>query len=200
MTTAIKISSLCVLLTMQLGSYGQAINKNWFKLHPITLGFYHGVNLLDVSRNGFKQKQQMNGIMVNVPLVNHIVAELRVAFSEANAAQLSCTSDAQSVCLKQAFNMPLSLQYYFMPQSCKIQPYFGMGAMLYSRFKNPEYAPADNSSKFPAAGNRYISIMFTQGATFEVNTKINITESLHFYKADGKDNVGFNIGIGFKLP
>ena len=52
----------------------------------------------------------------------------------------------------------------------------------------------------PQPETKYITILFTQGVTFEVNTKIQVTQSFHFIPSNTNSVIGIDLGIGYKLP
>ena len=45
-----------------------------------------------------------------------------------------------------------------------------------------------------------ITILFTQGFTFEVNTKIQVSQSLHFIPGNTTKVIGIDFGVGYKFP
>ena len=94
-----------------------------------------------------------------------------------------------------SFLIPISANYYLLPKKSRFQPYLGIGASYYRQFTGVNY-----ESNQIANGLNKMSIMFTQGFTIEVNTKINITQSLHLIATEEKKTIGLSIGIGFKLP
>lgn len=94
-----------------------------------------------------------------------------------------------------SFLIPISANYYLLPRKSRLQPYLGIGATYYRQFTGVKY-----ESNQIANGLNKMSIMFTQGFTIEVNTKINITQSLHLIATEEKKTIGLSIGIGFRLP
>ena len=204
MKFAAKIWMLLLLVTLT-GTVMQAqvYDNNWFRLKPVQIGFYRGVNLLDVSRNGFggdkKRLQSTKGLNIRMPFLPHFLIEAGACIEDD-----CCNEEAKKDQINnynQSLSFPLSLQYYVLPQRCKVQPYFGVGTIFCSRFKNHEpFLNENGMANISTPGTKYISILFTQGITFEINTKINLTESLHFYNVDGVNTVGINLGVGFKIP
>ena len=52
----------------------------------------------------------------------------------------------------------------------------------------------------PQSDTKYITIVFTQGVTFEVNTKIEVSQSFHFIPENNNTVIGINLGVGYKIP
>ena len=99
-------------------------------------------------------------------------------------------------------SIPVSVDYFILPETAKIRPYFGVG-MQYNFKKhhaNPIIGETINTTPTCQAGTKFVSILLTQGVTFEVNTKIQITQSIHFYQYNNEKVFGVDIGIGFKIP
>ena len=59
---------------------------------------------------------------------------------------------------------------------------------------------ATPQNNYPQADTKYITILFTQGVTFEVNTKIELTQSFHFIPTNTTNIIGIDLGIGYKIP
>lgn len=104
---------------------------------------------------------------------------------------------------KNTFAIPASVNYYLLPEKSVVHPYFGAGLQINGNGVNP-YSPSYPGSSYtdnaPESGTKYISILFTQGVTFEINTKIQITESMHFIPANNNKVLGIDLGIGYSLP
>jgi outer membrane protein W len=100
--------------------------------------------------------------------------------------------------------LPVTLQYYFLPDKYKLRPYCGAGVQgkLYSSENLPSTANSDTQpdNHSNTADKKYISILFTQGVTFEVNTKIQVNQSLHFIPGNSSRVIGIDIGVGYKFP
>jgi outer membrane protein W len=104
-------------------------------------------------------------------------------------------------------SLPVSIQYYVLPEKCKAQPYCGIGLQvdhnLTQKLRANQLTDAQTNvfvNTPPQPGNKSISILFTQGFTYEVNTKIQVTESVHFITNNWDNTLGINIGIGYHLP
>ena len=200
MRTTIKI--LCYILPLVLlTAVGFAHpKKKTMHLQKPFIGFYRGAQLLDVSK-GLRTKKFASdintGFVVRLPLVTHFKAEAGMSFSN---ILVYPTNKGNLVKGARSVAIPLTVQYYFLPKESRLQPYIGMGAMLNPNPKNSLLLMDDGSNYKPYPGTQYISILFTQGVTFEVNTRIHLTESLHIFNVGGRAAIGLNFGIGFYLP
>jgi hypothetical protein len=179
--------------------------RHFLHLSESNIGFYRGARYFDVAKNGYccKHKQLMtSGIIVRMPIVNHFKAE--VALDYTHFLNIPKPDNNQPKPLLSGFNnavsVPVSIQYYFLPKKCKVQPYFGAGTILYSDVKNSLSLLGDGEVRASQQGTRYISILLTQGIIFEINPKIQISESLHFINEGGNNSFGINFGVGFRLP
>lgn len=98
--------------------------------------------------------------------------------------------------------IPLTLQYYLLHTKTKLHPYCGAGIQY--QYKNEVNQPLASESSPQSIndqkGTKSISIIFTQGMTFEVNTKIQINQSFHFIPGNSEKTLGFDVGIGYKFP
>ncbi|HXS37200.1 MAG TPA: OmpW family outer membrane protein [Flavipsychrobacter sp.] len=102
--------------------------------------------------------------------------------------------------------IPIVIQYYILPKSCKFRPYIGAGA-VYCKNNNffsptpPISGDLINQPKPSIQCNSYISISVVQGITYEVNTKIQFNESLHFEPKNNccNNTLGLSLGVGYKL-
>ena len=200
------ISSICLLLLCVTGMvYGHSRTekkkRHFLHLSETNIGFYKGARFFDVSKNGYCSKHKplpVGGIVVRMPIVSHFKAEVAIDYTHfLNFPKQE--SPAKSVFDNNAVSVPVSIQYYFLPKKCRVQPYFGAGTIVYSDVKN-SLSLMENGEIRPAPqGTKYISLMLTQGIIFEINPKIQISESLHFINEDGKNSFGLNFGVGFKL-
>jgi outer membrane protein W len=195
---------LCSTLAIPSG-YAQAMKASSHRfIHPpFTLGLTRGIDYLDVSRTGYASKLKgiaTTGMLIRIPIITQFKVETGLKYSHilqanaANSQNVSNTLPAPSTTI----SVPITIQYYLNPGN-RIQSYIGIGTMLsMSNVKSPallgkEIAPS-------TTGNEFISLMFTQGIIFEINTKINISEEIHILNTDGKKTMGFNVGVGFKMP
>lgn len=96
--------------------------------------------------------------------------------------------------------VPASIEYYILPETCFLRPFCGIGL----QYNNPKIvAPIGDINTYISnrqPGTRYVSILFTQGVTYEINTRIQVTQSFHFIQNNNEKVFGLDIGVGFKLP
>ena len=97
-------------------------------------------------------------------------------------------------------NIPLTLQYHPLCCGAKIDPFVGMGLQYNFNTATSSQSNPELTFQNTNTGTKYISILFTQGVTYEINTKIDVDESIHFIPGTGSKSLGFNVGIGYKLP
>ena len=101
---------------------------------------------------------------------------------------------------------PVTAQYYLLPENHKIQLFCGVGLLfgLNGTKNNSNTKTGDiinpQAQTVSLAGTKYINIIFTQGVQFEINTKIQITESIHFIPDGNNKTIGIDLGLGYKLP
>ena len=208
MARRIAISSLCLLLLLVTGlSYGhirtEKKKKHFINLNQSSLSLYKGVRFLDVAQNGYRNKNRRttsNGVVVRMPLVKHFKAEVALDYSQILKYPKQDNNSQRFPSTTPALSVPVSIQYYFLPKKCKVQPYLGVGSVLYSDVKNSLSVIDNGEIVLKPWGTKYISLFFTQGIIFELNTKIQLSESLNIINEDGKNSFGLNFGIGFKLP
>lgn len=204
MATRLKITLLSLLLLLAAGiGYGRIrMDKKthcFLHLKETNIGFYKGVSYLDVAKSGHcKHQVSTGGIIVNMPIVHHFKAEVGLDY-----AHFLSFPKQDKRALPDGNNnisMPLSIQYYFLPQKCRVQSYLGAGTILYADVKNAPSLMDNGELKPTIPGTKYISLLFTQGIIFEINPKIQISESIHFIKEGANTSIGLNFGIGFRLP
>jgi outer membrane protein W len=101
-------------------------------------------------------------------------------------------------------SMPVTVQYYFLPEKSRVRPYCGAG--LQGNILTNTGSPAPFTDGLPTEyyntqpDTKYITILFTQGVTFEVNTKIEVNQSFHFIPGSTNKVIGIDLGIGYKIP
>jgi len=104
-----------------------------------------------------------------------------------------------------SLSLPATLQYFFLPEKCKLHPYCGAGLQYNINIRPNTISPfsGDASSATSAGsetGTKYISIVFTQGVTYEINTKIQVTQSFHFIPNNNNKILGIDLGVGYTIP
>lgn len=101
-------------------------------------------------------------------------------------------------------SVPLTVQYYLRPEKCKLRPYCGAGIQgkTYSGEEPASSIKTDVQCQHNShsADTKYITLLFTQGVTFEVNTKVQVSQSLHFIPGSNNKEIGINFGVGYKFP
>ena len=205
MSTAKKISLLLLPLVLMVAlaiGQTQAKKKTQLLKKPF-IGFYRGAQRLDVSKGLHSKKfaaDITSGFVIQMPLVTRFKAEVGMTFSHVLTYPGGKQNKSPFMKGDQSIAIPLTVQYYFLPKESRIQPYIGIGGMLNPNPKNSFTLMDDGNNYRSYPGTQYISILFTQGVTFEVNTKIHLTESLHIFNVGGRAAIGLNFGIGFYLP
>jgi hypothetical protein len=206
---------LCYTALASVCVYGQSKEMHPFTKHKqnLTLGFkagkdflYHPVNLLANRRS--IHYAISSTLFLRKPINDHFNIEGGIKYSVVqNAGNSVFYKDLSDhyIAPKKTFNVsiPITIQYYFLPEKSRIRPFIGGG--LQSGFN----ANGNNITPFSAdahpdytsqSGTQYISILFTQGVTFEINTKIQVNQSFHFIPDNTNRAFGIDVGIGFKLP
>ncbi|MCD6012106.1 MAG: hypothetical protein K0Q79_1968 [Flavipsychrobacter sp.] len=144
-----------------------------------------------------------NSVVFTKPLNQHLRTEAMISY---NMILNRCCIDkifgskpgnASGVKL----TLPVSMQYYPLRSKSKLQAFVGAGAQY-------NFNPEKGSSKITGdvlankssdAGTKYISLIFTQGVTYKINTKIEVFQSALFIP-DANKTIGLNIGVGYTLP
>jgi outer membrane protein W len=193
------------LLTSALCVQGKNKTKHAHPKNKVTIGFQTGkeYSFGNTSiRQGKLQQYNKTGIVLRKPLSNHFKAEAGISY--ATPPSQCCVSNIYGTNQKigSTLTLPATIQYYMLPKCCKLQPYIGTGLQYNFNGKNIVSPFTGEGSKIPAgsaADTKYISIVFTQGVTFEINTRIQITQSFDFVPAADK-TIGIDLGIGYTLP
>lgn len=162
-----------------------------------------------VSIQSCRKKQiPMNntGVIFRRPITNHFKVEAGMTYgtsqSQCCISSLLANNNAGQKSYK--LTLPASIQYYVLPKCCKLQPYMGAGLQYNFSNKSNTLSPFSGDARKVSntnnpGGTQYISILFTQGITFEINTKIQVTQSFHFIP-DANRTFGIDLGIGYTLP
>ena len=167
-------------------------------------GFYHGRQFLDVGNNGYKCRKcesMNNGFVVRMPLVSRFKLEAGLQYNYTLGPNaILPAKKGQLVNRNSSISLPITIQYYVRPDKRRLQPFFGFGAMTNVFDQKQQFSLGDGNSYPSLSGTKYISILFTQGITFAISTKIDITESIHFMPQQDGNCVGLSVGVGFRLP
>lgn len=188
--------------------YGQ--NKCYKKprtKHPITIGFQSGKSFLFetpvAGKNVKAHYFTNNSINLNFAINKHFKAESGFSYNMVqNQSHIINGLGKQSAFKYSGVSIPFTLQYYPIPHHCRLQPYCGVGFLYNNRpFSSSLSAPSDNTNSNDNAqsGTKYISVIFAQGMTFEINTKIQITQSFHFIPEGNEKTIGIGFGIGYTI-
>jgi len=217
MLTSNKISAyffaLFLFTVASVCGYAQGKIKHISKVEkqPITIGFQAGRELLFNSSPLIHSKQNKvhyginKSLVLRKPLNSHFKLEtgLNYASFQNNANNIIAPGKLNNN--QYIYSVPVTMQYYFLPAKCKFHPFCGAG--LQGNFLDNKNATSTSigmdvapQNYIPQADTKYITILFTQGVTFEVNTKIELTQSFHFIPANNNSVIGIDLGIGYKIP
>lgn len=98
-------------------------------------------------------------------------------------------------------SVPATLQYYLLPTKKKLNTYIGAG-VEYNYFKQTSASTvAKDAPAKPLQNISILNLSIVQGIIYEVNTKIQVRESIHFIPNEqpGCQDIGFNVGIGYNF-
>ena len=197
------------LATTTVHSYAKCKAIHSKPSKPITVGVETGKMLSFVPEPGFKSRSynvyhsDNKSIFLRRSLGNHFKVQTGITcactpirYVQARNVRLAATQYHMS--------LPVSIQYYFASPHSRLRPYCGAGV----QYNCPAYLSSGNTTAadqaFQTTGllpaTQRISIVFTQGMVFEVNTKIQITQSIHVIPTISDKAIGIDIGIGFTIP
>lgn len=199
--------TLCVLPV-------HAKRKRPNRRHNITIGFQSGQDAFLNPSPSLQNRQTKtqygvdHGLTIRKKLSPHFKIESGISYNQLpNPTTKDYSSNTNfNNCLKPyCLSLPTTLQYYFLPQKSKLRPYCGAG-IQYNINISPNTISPFSGDSYPAhsqqnyqSGTKYISILFTQGVTYKINTKIQITQSFHFIPSAIK-TFGLDLGLGFTIP
>ena len=217
MLTSNKISayffSLFLLTVASVCGYAQDKIKHIAKAEkqPITIGFQTGRELLFNSSPLIHSKQNKvhyginKSLVLRKPLNAHFKLETGLNYASFQNNASTTINPGRLNNNQYMYSVPVTVQYYFLPSKCRFHPFCGAG--LQGNFldnKNISTAPIGldvaPQNYIPQTDTKYITILFTQGVTFEVNTKIEVTQSFHFVPASTNSIIGIDLGIGYRIP
>ena len=177
----------------------------------ITLGIQSGRELLFNSTPLLHSRQSKihyginKTVVLRKPINSHLKAEAGLMYGSMQRSPF--TTGFQTTKISSApgkLSAPVTLQYYFLPEKCRVRPYCGAGLQGNLLINAPGPAPftdgAPVTSYNTQPDTKYITILFTQGVTFEVNTKIEVNQSFHFIPGGANKVIGIDLGIGYKIP
>lgn len=196
--SVMTLASLCV----------HAKNK---KHHPqpqqkIVIGYKMGEEItgtrspIGFHRQPVKEYTTTKSVYVRKSLNDHLRLESGLSYSTGNQAPII---NKNRFATPDRIALPLSIQYSFRPGRCRLKPFCGAGVQydFNTASKTVAYPNPDiyNHTGQPG-GSQYISILFVQGMTFEVSTKIQVTQSFHFIPNYEERIFGIDLGIEFSIP
>lgn len=210
MRTTIKIYTVILLAALAVGAstytYGQA-KKKTKKASGITLGFQAGREILFNSSPLIHSRQSKvhygisKSFVLRKSIGTHFNAETRLNdVFYPSAMSVNGFNKGVNKFAASKINIPLTLQYHPLCCGAKIDPFVGMGLQYNFNTATSNQSNPELTFQNTNAGTKYFSILFTQGVTYEINTKIDVDESIHFIPGTGSKSLGFNVGIGYKLP
>jgi len=211
LTFALAVSSLAFASTYL---HAQTIVKQTKKAKHntnTTIGFQSGRELLFNSSPLVHSKQSKvhyginNSLVLRKPLNTHFQAEARISYGISQGYVSLNDESGNTTITRKAYKVavPVTINYFCLPEHCKDRPYFGAGMQYNINLHDGNaISPFSNETSTPdnqMPGTKYISILFTQGVTFQVNTKIEINESFHFIPDNAGKEIGIDLGIGYKI-
>ena len=205
---------LLATIFCSLFASGQTITKNKSrKKHPTTIGFQTGKDVILSPTYNKPIKVNFgvnNNLFLRKKLKPHFQLKSGLNYDRSqNPIYKYSSADPRSNNSMQQFggvSIPATLQYYFLPEKSKLHPYCGAGFQYnlnispktISPFPTETY-PSSGTTASQSPGTKYITILFTQGITYEINTKIQVTQSIHFIPNTTK-TFGIDLGIGYTIP
>ena len=210
MSTIIKLYSVILLSALAVSTstytYGQAKKKT--KNAPgITLGFQGGREILFNSSPLIHSRQSKvhygisKSFVLRKSIGTHFKAETRLNdVTYPGAISMNVFNKSINKYTASKINIPLTLQYHPLCCGTKVDPFCGLGLQYNFNPSSGEQLNRETPFQNTNTGTKYISILFTQGVTYEISTKIDVDESIHFIPGTGSKSLGFNVGVGYKLP
>ncbi len=205
---------LCYLTIASFTVFAQNKIKHTIKKEDhkgLTLGIQSGRELLFNSTPLIHSKQNKvhyginKSLVLRKPLNAHFKAEAALNYGTMQSASFQSTGFySNKITGQNKLSAPVTLQYYFLPEKCRVRPYCGAGIqgnILTSNFNPTPFSDVGvNQYTNTQQDTKYITILFTQGVTFEVNTKIEVSQSFHFIPGNANKVIGVDLGIGYKIP
>lgn len=150
-------------------------------------------------KSGSPSQLNTNTVFVSRHITHHIAIETDLTYNTSREIPGFHSSTFQPY----RISIPVITQFYPLSEKSRIQPYCGAGFQYNINVSPSNISPfsgeVENPHSIVASGTKYISIMFVQGVTFEISTRIQVNESFHFVPGTNK-TIGVDLGIGYKLP
>jgi hypothetical protein len=202
---AFVVSAVCCLACCFQQLFAKENTKKKITKQPVTVGFKTGRSFLfEPSPSGDKKYNLRGGsfnrgVTINTPIFKRIKAETGINYSLSQPGCCKTFGNKIPERNSSSLSIPVTAQYYLLPQHCRLQPYCGIGMQYGFKTYSSSILNGD-AYKTNNMKTQYVSILFVQGITFEINTKIQLTQSFHFIPEKSDKIIGFDIGIGFCLP
>lgn len=204
--SGLLIIAIIIITMPSLYVYGQVKSLKSKKNKP-EIGFQSSGGVLYNTGKQSKINFSVNNSLVfKKPLSPHIKAEALINF---NIIKNQCCIDkifgaytADNISAAK-LSLPVTIQYYPLKKQNKLQPYIGAGVQYDINMPakhQPNYVAKQDNNEYPPTdnGTKYISIIFTQGVTYKINTKIQLRQSFHFIPGADK-TLGLDIGVGYTI-
>ncbi len=185
-------------------AYGQ-VRSNVKNPNKISIGVKSSTGaLFSTNKKTFPNLTSGTGIVFTKPINTHLRTEAMINY---NMILNRCCIDkiyGRKPGDADAFkiSLPVTMQYYPLKPKSKLQAYVGVGAQYNFNYgkgtsaqTNGDVLPNNSAN----AGTKYISLIFTQGVTYKINTKIEVFQSALFIP-DANKTIGLNIGIVYTIP
>jgi hypothetical protein len=203
-----KILMLLILSSCLAGalSTNAKTKRSTNHCHKFTIGFSAGKEILYTTPLKIPLKNSRLDLLfttftIKKQIAPHLHLQSGISYGLLNL--LSLKGESISYQRNKQFSMPLTVQYHPLPRKCRMQPYIGAGVQynVYNTYGNTTVTTSpEGLYNYNTTGNKYVSIVFTQGVIFEVNTKIEIIQSIHFIPNSNEPVIGIDLGIGIRIP
>ncbi len=197
---------IALLLLSSLCTHARIKHSNKEKTKNTTTISLKSGESLSLNSNNFAQDSKINkkntGVYVQKKLNAHLSVEAGYLQQKDCSTQIN-NQGKYKILSNNQFQIPITLQYYVLPTKSKLQPYYGTGIVYNPENQNKSQYTKNDITKVENndnSGHKTISIVFTQGISYEVNTKIQINQSFHFITGNQNQTFGFDLGIGYKFP
>jgi hypothetical protein len=197
------ILSLALLCAAQVVSLAQDADFLQIKSN-ITLGFQSGIQVNKCQNQTVNKYQYTNRMLVRKKLTHHLDIESGINYTVVpmgfSAINQNIVSEYRNI--PNQLSIPVTLQYNFLSENSRFRPYISAGGIydiIKTNYPARTISYTDGNVPNTQNGNRYIGLIVTQGVIYEVNTKIQFNENIHFIQENKCKTIGFDLGIGYKL-
>lgn len=213
----LKLFILSVIMGsfVSVGMYAQDTANTKQKSNDWAIGYKTGAYLIKPRINKVytsisARYAVSNGVYANKSIGKNLAFEIGVNYASVQNGAFDLRRESHNMLHPEdnsAYNIsvPVSVHYYLVPANYRFRPYVGVGMeaskMFYTTYtgmhmdNNMEQQPATTTSKVP-----YVSVAVTQGVVYQVNTRLQIRENIHFQRdnVNGK-RFGIDVGVGCRL-